>query len=907
MRKGRFTSISRGSSAAVASVPLADLLLGDIRAASDLHQARIGAERATSIANSALFLLVSHLICGATLLVVMATSANASDLLSLQLPLAALLLLDGGLLAATRLKLRHHLLVRLSIAYAILAGLLWSLLAAPMASMAASEPAVRVALAAGFVLLVPAFLSIPAIIVCNGLLAIAAIATFGPDPLLLACLASINAALAWFSLSGARAAFLSADARVAAEEQAQKASRFVAEFEQSGRGWFWETCADGTLSYVSQQLADDFETSASKLFGRSFAELLMIAEDGDAASGEQSLSFHLSARFPFSDVTVRAKTEKDVFWSVSGTPVFDDYGRFLGFRGIGTDLTEKRRSEAEISRLARFDSLTGLPNRAQMRQMLDEALRNASYRRKGCTLFLIDLDRFKNVNDTLGHPAGDELLRHVAQRLTRVIGAEGQVGRLGGDEFEAVLPGIDEQGRLSALADRLIQHVSAPYIIHGQSVSIGASIGIAVAQPNAPCADALIRNADLALYAAKAAGRGTHCFFAPEMHSEAKHRQILENDLRNAITREELALHFQPLVNTVTEELVGFEALLRWQHPSRGTIMPADFVPLAEECGLITGIGAWVLRTACAEAAKWPDHIGIAVNLSPIQFASRGLPGLIMNAVASAHLDPARLELEITESVFLADSAATDDTFAKLKAIGVRLVLDDFGTGYSSLGYLKKAPFDKIKIDQSFIRGAAAVDSRNAALVRAIVAMAEGLGMETTAEGAETAEEVELIRELGCSQVQGFIFGRPMPAEDALEIASRSKSGAAQAQSRAPRHGLIRLASLQWQGASVPVRLRNISPRGALVESEREIPSGADVQLDLPGCGLFAAQVRWCQPGRLGLSFNKDFDLKKLTPAKKGNDKVPILKPNYLNSEADAASPWAGRHERLQAKDVRSL
>ncbi|MDP9414943.1 MAG: EAL domain-containing protein, partial [Pseudomonadota bacterium] len=370
---------------------------------------------------------------------------------------------------------------------------------------------------------------------------------------------------------------------------------------------------------------------------------------------------------------------------------------------------------------------------------------------------------------------------------------------------------------------------------------------------------------------------------------------------------QELVLHFQPLVNTVTEELVGFEALLRWQHPSRGTIMPADFIPLAEECGLITGIGAWVLRTACAEAAKWPDHIGIAVNLSPIQFASRGLPGLIMNAVASAHLDPARLELEITESVFLADSAATDDTFAKLKAIGVRLVLDDFGTGYSSLGYLKKAPFDKIKIDQSFIRGAAAVDSRNAALVRAIVAMAEGLGMETTAEGAETAEEVELIRELGCSQVQGFIFGRPVPAEHALEIASRSKSGAAQAQSRAPRHGLIRLASLHWQGTSVPVRLRNISPQGALLESEREIPSGAEVQLDLPGCGLVAAQVRWSQPGRLGLSFTADFDLKKLSPAKKGNDKVPILKPNYLNSEADAASPWAGRHERLQAKDVRRL
>src|SRR5437588_1744335 len=288
----------------------------------------------------------------------------------------------------------------------------------------------------------------------------------------------------------------------------------------------------------------------------------------------KTLGFHLSARFPFSDVVVRPASEQDVHWSLSGNPIFDERGRFLGFRGIGTDLTEQRRSEQEISRLARFDSLTSLPNRAMMRQTVDEALRNAAHRQKGCALFMIDLDRFKNVNDTLGHPIGDALLRQVAERLKSVMGNHGQVGRVGGDEFQAVLPGAAEIGLLESPARTLIELTSRPFMIEGNKVTIGASVGVAIGDPGRASADALVRNADLALYAAKAAGRGKHCFYEASMHSEAAERQLLENDLRQAIERGELWVSYQPIVRTAGEEISGFECLVRWQHPTRGAISP---------------------------------------------------------------------------------------------------------------------------------------------------------------------------------------------------------------------------------------------------------------------------------------------------------------------------------------------
>ncbi|MDB5682478.1 MAG: hypothetical protein JWM75_176, partial [Sphingomonas bacterium] len=564
--------------------------------------------------------------------------------------------------------------------------------------------------------------------------------------------------------------------RTAIDAARHKASLLLADFEESRRGWFWETDESGRLTYLTAELAEAMAAAGETLLGRPFTDLVLNGGDDELNSpkGERTLGFHLSARIPFSDVAVRAARVEEVrWWSLSGRPAFDERRRFVGFRGSGSDLTEMRRSEAEINRLARFDALTGLPNRVVMRQTLEAAVREGVARGDRCGLFLLDLDRFKSVNDTLGHPVGDALLREVADRLQQLLGETGRVGRLGGDEFNVVLPGIGDPARLSTIARRVIERLSAPYMIDAVHVSIGASLGIAIAPQDGATADALVRNADLALYAAKADGKGVHRFYEAEMHANAKDRRLLELDLRKVLGEGGLHLLYQPIVDATTESVVGFEALARWNHPVRGPVSPSSFIPIAEEIGLIPQIGAWVIRTACAEAARWPGDIKVAVNISPIHFANPQLPATIVSALAHSNLAASRLELEITEGVFLNDDAATEAMFARLKAIGVRFALDDFGTGYSSLGYLRKAPFDKIKIDQSFVRGAAVQGSRSAEIIRAIVALATSLEMETTAEGAETREELELIRAIGCSHVQGYIFGQPLPPEEARERASR--------------------------------------------------------------------------------------------------------------------------------------
>ncbi|MDQ3079465.1 MAG: EAL domain-containing protein [Pseudomonadota bacterium] len=880
-------------------IGFAEALYFDVRQPENEDDAVIAQQRVAGLHHVPLLLVAAHLLGVLAVLFHISGGLAVSLTASIILPILVVLCCDAA--AYVLLQIRDRIEVasnKITIAICALVGTTvatWSLFghaAAGLPGMSSNAMLplfIGVGVTAGAV----ASISSPPLAVVCALVATTGAALFSTSPALAVGIAALTLLLVVYSVATARTMIASSRERLALDQQARKALHFVSEFEASGRGWFWETNHQGTLSYVSQQLADDFKTTPEGLLGRQFTDLLSVDNEvtTDVIREERTLGFHLSARFPFSDVIIRPASDGDVHWSLSGNPIFDERGRFLGFRGIGTDLTEQRRSEQEISRLARFDSLTGLPNRALMRQTLDEALRNAKRRQKGCTLFLIDLDRFKNVNDTLGHPIGDALLRLVAQRLTLVMGDHGQVGRLGGDEFMAVLPGTVETGLLESLARTLIEQVSRPYLIEGNRVTIGASVGIAIGDPGRACADSMVRNADLALYAAKGDGRGKHCFYIAAMHSEASDRQLLEADLRQALDRGEIWVAYQPIVRVAGEEISGFEALARWTHPVRGPIGPDKFIPLAEECGMIGKIGRFVLATALGEAANWPDAVRIAVNVSPIQFNDPSIIEVVAAAIAETKIRAERVELEITEGVFLADSDATDVTFARLKALGVRLALDDFGTGYSSLGYLKKAPFDKIKIDQSFVRGAASTANRNSAIIRAIVTLAESLDMDTTAEGVETHDDLQLIRELGVSQVQGYIFGKPASAEEARVLAnSVTVEADGYSRVREPRHRIMRRAVASIDGQPTEIRLRNMSAMGALVECEKPLAPGTALTIDIVGVGPVTGIVRWAQANKFGLLFTEEFDLTRLAPRQEKRSFAPVLSPWHTAASGDRAA-----------------
>ena len=444
------------------------------------------------------------------------------------------------------------------------------------------------------------------------------------------------------------------------------------------------------------------------------------------------------------------------------------------------DVTERRRSQQQLSHMARHDALTGLPNRVLFHEHMEGVL--ARLRRGGgAAVLCLDLDGFKGVNDTLGHPAGDELLRLVARRLKDGTRETDFVVRLGGDEFAVVQADAEQPTDATVLAGRLVEALRAPFEVHGQQVVIGTSVGIALADAAASSSDELLRSADIALYRAKADGRGTWRFFEPGMDAEMQRRRALEADLRLALARGQFELFYQPLVEADTRALTGFEALLRWRHPERGMVGPGEFIPVAEEIGLIRPMGAWALHKACADAARWPEHVKVAVNLSPVQFVEGHLVREVEQALAASGLAPHRLELEITESVLLQDNEATLALLHRLHALGVRIAMDDFGTGYSSLSYLRSFPFDKIKVDQSFVRDLGR-EKGGVEIVRAVVGLGKALGMDVLAEGVETAEQLGILRAEGCDEVQGYLFSKPRPVRDVPGIISdypAAKDGAA--------------------------------------------------------------------------------------------------------------------------------
>jgi diguanylate cyclase (GGDEF)-like protein len=439
-----------------------------------------------------------------------------------------------------------------------------------------------------------------------------------------------------------------------------------------------------------------------------------------------------------------------------------------GWVATHEDITERRRAEMKIAHMARHDALTDLPNRVLLRERLAEALAHVDRGAKLAVLCL-DLDQFKNVNDTLGHPTGDELLRIVAGRLRGCVRETDTISRVGGDEFSIIQTDITDATDAERLARRISEAITAPYDLHGHLVMVDTSIGIALAPADGTDVNELLKNADMALYGAKADGRGVYRFFEPTMDARMRARRTLELALRKALERGEFELFYQPVVNLDREDVHCCEALLRWHHPERGMVPPAEFIPVAEEIGLIVALGEWVIRRACEDAARWPDNVCVAVNLSPTQLSSKNLVPTVLSALGASRLSAQRLELEITEAVLMQNTESTLKTLHQLRSLGIRISMDDFGTGYSSLSYLRSFPFDKIKIDRCFINGLG--DSAESdAIVQAVAGLAMSLSMTTTAEGVETREQLDRVRELGCTDVQGFFYSPPVPMRELAKI-----------------------------------------------------------------------------------------------------------------------------------------
>jgi diguanylate cyclase (GGDEF)-like protein/PAS domain S-box-containing protein len=537
---------------------------------------------------------------------------------------------------------------------------------------------------------------------------------------------------------------------------------------------FMTTVIESMPAMVFVKRAEDH---AYVLFNKAGEDLMQVARqdiigrrDGDFFSAEDAEVYEARDRAALAgepvvvdETRVRRRDGSEVLLRVRKIGVNDSAGRPQFVVGVGEDITARRRAEAQIEQLAHFDSLTGLPNRALFQTEFARALKAAGEGGEGLAVLCVDLDHFKTVNDTLGHNLGDVLLAQAAKRLKRCVRKGDLAARLGGDEFAVLQKGFSSTAACAALAQRIVEAMADPFDVNGHQVVIGASIGIAVHGEHGVEAHDLLKKADLALYRVKRDGRGGRHFFETGMDELLQNRRRMELDLRRALQVGEFELHYQPLLNLETGAVSGCEALVRWNHPEPGLVSPAEFIPIAEETGLIVPLGEWVLRRACQEAAQWPGDIRVAVNISAVQVRNASFVQTVVSALANANLAAARLEVEITESVLLQESAANVEVLHKLRALGVRISMDDFGTGYSSLSYLRSFPFDKIKIDQAFVRDLPR-DKEALAIIRAVTGLSASLGIVTTAEGVETEAQLAQLREQGCLEVQGFLISRPAPS-----------------------------------------------------------------------------------------------------------------------------------------------
>ena len=549
------------------------------------------------------------------------------------------------------------------------------------------------------------------------------------------------------------------------EKQQKTISLLLRDFEKHSSDWLWETAADGHFLRPSERFCE-VSARSKPLLLQADIKALFTAEGADHHPSVDVLFGSMDRQASFNDLQVPIKFNGDLhWWSMTGTPNFDEAGAFTGYHGVGSDITLQKKSDERISFLAHNDALTGLFNRAHFTELLHQNVTRLERYGAQFALMFLDLDHFKAVNDTFGHPMGDKLLVEVAARLRAIVPHGAFAARLGGDEFAILIPKSVTVDDMEALAQQVLKSIVEPFEFDGEKMSVGVSIGMAIAPRHGTRPDQLLRNVDLALYRAKEGGRNAYKVFESGMDSQARERRALEFDLKFALDNKELELFYQPLMGTEENNAVGFEALLRWNHPIRGRISPAEFVPIAENTGLIKSIGEWVIREACRRAATWPSHLTVAVNLSAPQFDKDRIVDVVISALAQTGLAPHRLEVEITESLLIERPDEVLATLMRLKEIGVSIAMDDFGTGYSSLSYLLKFPFDKIKIDKSFI---SAIDEDKAArdVLRTIGSLGKTLGIRITAEGVETQEQVNFLRAIACDQLQGFFFAKPLRGDD---------------------------------------------------------------------------------------------------------------------------------------------
>ena len=545
------------------------------------------------------------------------------------------------------------------------------------------------------------------------------------------------------------------------KEKGEIIGLLLREFEQSTSDWIWGFDADGAINRMSAGFTAATGVAEEALRGADFVHFLRCITPPD-----DPLMAHVERdvqkRQTFQDIELRVTADGlECWWSLTGKPAFDEAGNYLGYIGTGSDVTERKVAERRITMLAHHDPLTGLLNRTKFTEQLNSCVARLERHGTPFSVMFLDLDQFKSVNDSRGHLAGDKLLIQVARRIQGVVRENDLAARLGGDEFAIILPNDGNMDYLGRLAMRLIEEIKRPIALDDDQVSIGVSVGVAMAPMNGSGADEILRHVDLALYRAKADGRSVFRFFESQMDSEARDRRLLEVELRDAIHNNELVLYYQPQVSADDAQPIGFEALIRWNHPVRGLVPPAEFIPIAEQSNLIVDIGDWTIVQACLAAADWPEHLTVAVNLSAKHFRRSDISVVVKRALALSGLAARRLEIEITEGLLMENLAEVIDKLGELRTLGVTIAMDDFGTGYSSLSYLLKFPFDKIKIDRSFVN-ASGDDEVARDFLKAIASLGKTLKLRITAEGVETRAQAEFLAEIACHQLQGFYFSRPL-------------------------------------------------------------------------------------------------------------------------------------------------